>query len=84
MKCPTKRLIIWRSLVQAQAGPQTKRLILNRIELFFVEHLQIIRCCSNQLSPPFKAFVSLLFHQLNNMQYADNQSRNRKNPKTIK
>ena len=27
-------LIIWRSLVQAQAGPQTKRLILNRMEPF--------------------------------------------------
>ena len=28
------RLIIWRSLVQAQAGPQTKRLIPNGIQLF--------------------------------------------------
>ena len=34
MKHPTKRLIIWRSLVQAQAGPQTKRLISNEIEPF--------------------------------------------------
>ena len=34
MKYPTKRLIIWRSLVQAQAGPQTKRLIPNGIQPF--------------------------------------------------
>ena len=34
MKRPTKRLIIWRSLVQAQAGPQTKRLIPNGIQPF--------------------------------------------------
>jgi len=34
MKYHTKRLIIWRSLVQAQAGPQTKRLIPNGIQPF--------------------------------------------------
>ena len=30
----THRMIIWRSLVQAQAGPQTKRLIPNGIQPF--------------------------------------------------
>ena len=42
MKYRTKRLIIWRSLVQAQAGPQTKRLIPNGIQPFlFADHPDI-------------------------------------------
>ena len=36
MKYYSKRLIIWRSLVQAQAGPQTKRLIPKGIEPLLV------------------------------------------------
>ena len=40
------RLIIWRSLVQAQAGPQTKRLISNEIEPFLVHgDLRLRVCC---------------------------------------
>ena len=39
------RLIIWRSLVQAQAGPQTERLILNRMEPFlFADPPDMIVC----------------------------------------
>jgi len=34
LKIKYLRLIIWRSLVQAQPGPQTKRLIPNGIEPF--------------------------------------------------
>ncbi|RHD19838.1 hypothetical protein DW804_15195 [Bacteroides stercoris] len=45
MKHHTKRLIIWRSLVQAQAGPQTERLILNRMEPFlFADPPDMIVC----------------------------------------
>lgn len=53
----TRLLIIWRSLVQAQAGPQTKRLIPNGIQpflfadppdinlLLLVDLLLIYSCC---------------------------------------
>ena len=63
MKYPTKRLIIWRSLVQAQAGPQTKRLISNEIEpflfadppdmnlLLLVDLDLIYSCCFTIVSP---------------------------------
>ena len=60
-----------------------KRLISNEIELFFRVQPPDYKLLLLYLFILFKAFVSLLFHQLNNMQYADNQSRNCKSTKTI-
>ena len=55
-----------------------KRLISNEIEPFFVSNLQITSCCSYIFYTLFKAFVSLLFHQLNNSNIVTT------NPKIVK
>jgi len=44
MKYPTKRLIIWRSLVQAQAGPQKKVVTQVVTTFFYIRYRNRIYC----------------------------------------